>query len=157
MITIAKSACILACAVLLTFTFAAAQTAQSALPPGSPQLISPEELSAALQAPKGEKPIILNVGPSILYMQAHIPGAEYIGAGSSPQGMSSLRTRVKALSHDAQIVLYCGCCPWEHCPNVAPAYAELQKLGFKNVKVLYIANNFGSDWVDKGYPTVKGH
>jgi len=90
-------------------------------------------------------------------MQAHIPGAEYIGATSSSQGLGSLRTRVKTLPHEAQIVLYCGCCPWEHCPNIAPAYAELQKLGFKNVKVLYIANNFGADWVDKGYPSVKGH
>jgi len=24
------------------------------------------------------------------------------------------------------------------------------------VKVLYIADNFGSDWVNKGYPTAKG-
>jgi hypothetical protein len=29
-------------------------------------------------------------------------------------------------------------------------------MGFSNVKVLYVANNFGTDWVDKGYPTVKG-
>ena len=144
-------------ALLLGATFAAAQTAQSGFPPGSSQLISPEELSKAVQAPKSEKPVILNVGPSLLYMQAHIPGAEYIGAGSSAQGLASLRTRVKSLSHDAHIVLYCGCCPWEHCPNIAPAYTALQKLGFKNVKVLYIANNFGADWVDKGYPTVKGH
>jgi hypothetical protein len=28
-------------------------------------------------------------------------------------------------------------------------------MGFSNVKVLYIANNFGTDWLDKGYPTVK--
>jgi hypothetical protein len=25
-------------------------------------------------------------------------------------------------------------------------------MGFTNVKVLYLANNFGADWVDKGYP-----
>jgi len=29
-------------------------------------------------------------------------------------------------------------------------------MGFTNVKVLYIADNFGADWVDKGYPTAKG-
>ena len=143
--------------MLLLSVVSAAQTAQSALPPGSPQLIAADELVNSLQAPTGGKPLILNVGPSILYMQAHIPGAEYIGAGSSSQGMTSLRTRVKSLPRDAQIVLYCGCCPWGHCPNIAPAFAELEKLGFKNVKVLYIANNFGADWVDKGYPTVKGH
>jgi hypothetical protein len=25
-------------------------------------------------------------------------------------------------------------------------------MGFTNVKVLYIAQNFGADWVNKGYP-----
>jgi thiosulfate/3-mercaptopyruvate sulfurtransferase len=130
--------------------------AQSDLPPGSPQLLNPEDLVKLLQAPQGERPLILNVGPSQIYMQAHIPGAEYIGAASSPQGMQALRERVKKLPKSASIALYCGCCPWSHCPNVRPAYNELHKLGFANVKVLYIADNFGTDWVDKGYPTIKG-
>ncbi len=132
--------------------------AQSAndLEPGSAQLISPEDLLKILQSPKSEKPLILNVGPHLLYMQAHIPGAEYIGAGSDAQGIASLHRRVKALPRKTFIVLYCGCCPWSHCPNVHPAYNELHKAGFTNVKVLYIADNFGTDWVDKGYPTIKG-
>ena len=29
-------------------------------------------------------------------------------------------------------------------------------MGFRNVRVLYIANNFGVDWLDKGYPVSKG-
>src|SRR5208283_1177399 len=132
--------------------------AQSAseLPPGSAQLINPEDLVKILQSPKGEEPLILNVGPHLLYTQAHIPGSEYIGAGSDPQGIESLRRRVKSLPHNTFIVLYCGCCPWGHCPNVRPAYSDLHKAGFTNVKVLYIADNFGTDWVDKGYPTAKG-
>jgi hypothetical protein len=48
------------------------------------------------------------------------------------------------------IVLYCGCCPWGRCPNVGPAYKALHDQGFTNVKVLYLANNFGDDWVAKG-------
>ena len=145
-------------ALVFALTLIAAQCsfAQSELPPGSPQLINPEGLVNVLQAPKGEKPLILNVGPSLLYMQAHIPGAEYIGAASSAQGMQSLRNRVKSLPKTASIVLYCGCCPWSHCPNVRPAYNELHKLGFTNVKVLYIADNFGTDWVEMGYPTIRG-
>ncbi len=131
--------------------------AQSAsdLAPGSAQLISPEDLVKILQSTKGEKPLILNIGPHLLYMQAHIPGSEYIGAGSDSQGIESLRRRVKALPHKTFIVLYCGCCPWSHCPNVRPAYNELHKAGFTNVKVLYIPDNFGTDWVYKGYPTIK--
>ena len=156
MIKIVKAAFILVAVLLLSFLTASAQTAQSALPPGSPQLITPEDLVKTLQAKKGTKPLIFNVGPYLLYVQAHIPGSEYLGAASTPQGLASLRDRVKPLSPKTFIVLYCGCCPWNHCPNVAPAYAELQKLGFSNVKVLYIANNIGMDWVDKGYPVAKG-
>ena len=130
--------------------------AQSELSPSSPQVLGTEGLVKILQEPNGEKPIILNVGPSVLFMQAHIPGAEYIGATSTPQGLQALRARVKSLPKTAFIVLYCGCCPWDHCPNVRPAYDELHKLGFSNVKVLYIAHNFGADWVEKDYPTIKG-
>lgn len=126
------------------------------LAPGSAQLIKPEELLKVLQSSGAEKPLILNVGPHVLYMQAHIPGAEYIGAAFTAQGIQSLRNRVKPLPKNKSIVLYCGCCPWEHCPNVHPAYDELHKLGFTSVKVLYIANNIGTDWVEKGYPTIKG-
>jgi hypothetical protein len=28
-------------------------------------------------------------------------------------------------------------------------------LGFTHVKVLYIADNFGDDWVNPGYPVTK--
>ena len=118
--------------------------------------MNPEELVKVLQAPKGEKPLILNVGPYSLFRQAHITGAEYVGAASTPQGLDSLCDRVKTLPHKSFIILYCGCCPWNHCPNVAPAYDALRKLGFSNVKVLYIADNIGTDWVYKGFPTEKG-
>ena len=117
-------------------------------------LIQPAELVKALQSAR-PKPQILNVGPKMLYLQAHIPGAEYIGPGSDPESIKQLHARAQSLSHAALIVLYCGCCPWSHCPNVAPAYSELQRMGFTNIKVLYIADNLGTDWVYKGYPTVR--
>lgn len=126
------------------------------LEPGSSHLISPEDMAKLIQSAKGEKPLVLNIGPYLLYMQAHIPGAEYIGPSSDSQGMEALRKRIKSLSGDKFIVLYCGCCPWSHCPNVRAAYYELQKAGFSRAKVLYIANNLGVDWVYKGYPTIKG-
>ena len=116
--------------------------------------VTPEDLLKQMQT--GKAPLILNVGPQRLYEQAHIKGAEYIGAGSSADGIAKLKDRVKSLPKDAAIVLYCGCCPWDHCPNVDPALAALQQLGFKNVKVMYVAHNIGADWVDKGYPVEKG-
>jgi thiosulfate/3-mercaptopyruvate sulfurtransferase len=145
-----------ALSLVLGLAAATAAFAQSELEPGSAQLVNPEDLLKILQAPNGDKPLILNVGPHLLYMQAHIHGAEYMGPGSDSQGLESLRRRVKALPHSAFIVLYCGCCPWSRCPNVRPAYNQLHKMGFTNVKVLYIADNFGADWVDKGYPTIRG-
>jgi hypothetical protein len=32
----------------------------------------------------------------------------------------------------------------------------LRNLGYSNIRVLYIATNFGADWVNKGYPITKG-
>lgn len=121
---------------------------------GNEALIAPADLVKVLQS-KGPKPLILNVGPWMLFQQAHIPGAEFIGPGVEPQSIEALKKRVKTVSKTQYIVLYCGCCPWLHCPNVEPAYKQLRALGFTNVKVLYIASNLGVDWVYKGYPTTR--
>ena len=118
--------------------------------------ISPEELVKLLPSSGKEKPLLIHVGSHVLYGQAHIPGSEYIGPGSSEAGLQQLRKRVESLPRTKFIVLYCGCCPWGHCPNVKPADDALHEMGFTNVKVLYIADNFGTNWVDKGYPTAKG-
>jgi len=119
-------------------------------------LMQPEELAQMLGASGGAKPLILQVGPHVMFAEAHPPGAEYIGAGAVDSGLQALRDRAKNLKHDQFIVLYCGCCPWIKCPNVNPAYQQLASLGFSNVKVLYVATNFGADWVTKGYPVEKG-
>ena len=68
-------------------------------------------------------------------------------------GSWALRQRVSQLPKDSAIVIYCGCCPWRKCPNIAAAYDALQALGFKNVKVMHIVEDFGTDWADKGFPT----
>lgn len=119
-------------------------------------LIQPEDLVNILKSGKVPKPLIIQVGFHVLYLQAHIPGAEYIGPASSPESIRQLRKRVEPLARTQSIVLYCGCCPWSRCPNVNPAFKELRAMGFKKVKVLYIANNLGVDWVEKGYPIDKG-
>ena len=122
----------------------------------SSRLIGPEDLVKVLQSQAVEKPLVIQVGSHVLYSQAHVVGSEYIGAAASQSGLDQLRKRVERLPRTKFIVLYCGCCPWTHCPNVKPADDALQAMGFQNVKVLYLANNFGADWVDKGYPTAKG-
>ncbi|MGZ4789113.1 MAG: rhodanese-like domain-containing protein [Terriglobales bacterium] len=137
--------------VLLTFPLLAlAQSAQSI---DARHVIEPADLASLLPT---SKPLVFMVGPHTLYAQAHINGAEYIGMTSQPEGIKALRERVQKLPKTRLIVLYCGCCPWDRCPNMAPAFNELQKLGFNNVKALHIAQNFGADWVNKGLPTQKG-
>jgi len=120
------------------------------------RLINIEDLVKILQGPDSGKPLMIDVGSHVLFTQAHIPGSEYIGPAASEPGLQALRKRVESLPRNKSIILYCGCCPWSHCPNVKPAYDALAAMGFTNVKVLYIANNFGTDWVDKGYPVAKG-
>jgi len=142
--------------VLSVFALASASVfAQQAKQIPASRLINPAELVTLLQSSK-QKPLLIQVGSHVLYSQAHIPGSEYIGPASNEKGLQQLRRRVDSLGRSNLIVIYCGCCPWNHCPNIKPADDALQALGFTNVKVLYIANNFGADWVDKGYPVAKG-
>lgn len=115
-------------------------------------LMQPEELVPLLHADAAHKPLIFQVGSHVLYTEAHVPGALYEGPGSQPTGLQSLHKKVASLSRNQFIVLYCGCCPWIHCPNISPAFQELHTMGFTNVKVLYLPNNFGTDWATKGYP-----
>jgi len=134
--------------VVLLSTFAQGQSAKTV---DSKYVIEPTTLVSILL----QKPTILNVGPKAIYAQAHVPGSEYVGMTSQPDGIKALRNRVKTLPKDKLIVLYCGCCPWDVCPNIAPAFNELKTLGFKNVRVVHMARNFGHDWVDMGFPVAK--
>lgn len=133
-----------------------AQAAGQATSIPATRQISPEDLVKLLQSSGKDKPLMIQVGSHVLYTQAHIPESEYIGPASTQAGLQQLRKRVESLPRTKSIVLYCGCCPWSHCPNAKPADDALHTMGFTNVKVLYIADNFGANWVDKGYPTAKG-
>lgn len=119
-------------------------------------LMQPEELVRILKSSTAEKPLLLQVGSRVLYEEAHIPGSEYVGPASTPAGLEKLRQRLQSVARKQSIILYCGCCPWSHCPNIKPAWDLALSMGFSKLKVLYIANNFGADWADKGYPTAKG-
>lgn len=146
---------ILAAVFIAVAAFAQGRPSAATLPPGSPELIQPQELLKTIQS-GGAKPLVLYVGPRFLYAHAHIRGAEFIGPASEPASLAALRKRIAGLAKTSPIVLYCGCCPWEHCPNIRPAFQELQKNGFTAVKALYLATSFGTDWVDRGYPVEKG-
>jgi rhodanese-related sulfurtransferase len=117
-------------------------------------IIQPDELAKELAG--SAKPIVVCVAPHFLYQGAHIPGAVFHGPGSSPDGARDLRQWVQTEPHDANIVIYCGCCPMARCPNIRPALHVLTEMGFTHVKVLWLAKDFHTDWIEKGYPAEKG-
>ncbi len=141
--------------VLLFALISLIQAASQASSIPSSKLMNTEDLLKIVRAGK-EKPLMFQVGSHVLFLEAHIPGSEYVGPASNEAGLKLLRDRVATIPKDKSIILYCGCCPWGHCPNVKPAFEALSSMGFSNVKVLYVPDNFGTDWVDKGYPTAKG-
>lgn len=147
-----RAACVLITALICVASLSSAFGQANSIP--ASRLINPSDLVKVLQS--SQKPLMIQVGSHVLYAQAHVPGSEYIGPASSDVGLQQLRKRVAGLPRHEFIVIYCGCCPWGHCPNVKPADDALQAMGFTNVKILYIASNFGTDWVEKGYPVVKG-
>lgn len=137
---------------LLASSPSAAGDAEKAVPVSV--RIEPKDLVAMLQ--KGPAPLVLQVGSKVLFDEAHIVGAQYAGPTGQPEGLQNLKAHVEKEPHDRLIVIYCGCCPWERCPNIGPAYKELHDMGFTNIEVLHLMNNFGEDWVDKGYPVQRG-
>lgn len=130
--------------------------AASAMSVSQDRLMQPSELVRLLQAGEGGRPVVFQVGSFVMFQQAHIPNSGFAGPGSQANGMILLKKFSAPLRKNQLIVIYCGCCPWNHCPNIGPAYKELHDLGFTNVKALYLAHNFGDDWVAKGYPVEKG-
>lgn len=112
------------------------------------QLMKPEELAKLLtHGDKANDPAIFNIGPS-----GAIKGSIEIGFVNDSKGIKKLETNLKNLPKDKAIVLYCGCCPFEHCPNIRPAFTLLNKKGFKNHLLLDLPKNLKVDWIDKGFP-----
>jgi len=108
----------------------------------------------------GEKnetpPTIVYVGFRTLFAGGHIPGATFHGTASTEQGLAELKKWADAMPRSTNVVIYCGCCPLEKCPNIRPAFAALSEMGFKRLRVLALPTSFAADWADKGYPVQKG-
>lgn len=120
------------------------------------RLLDAEHLARIVSDPHNGSPLILYVGPAVLYKRAHVPGAKGIGPTSEPDGLKNLQREAQTLGRDRELVLYCGCCPWKVCPNVRLAFKTLQDMGFKSVKVLYLPHSFRQDWANKGFPVQQG-
>lgn len=157
-------------AVLLCFLFAALVAVNSrtmrlaALPHAddaddpwsSSQTVQPADLAKELAAPAHpDEPAVVCVGFRPLYQGAHIPHAVFHGAASTEQGLAELKSWAKTIPKATNVVLYCGCCPLAHCPNLRPAFVAMRDMGFTNLRVLILPTDFNTDWIQKGYPTEK--
>lgn len=111
------------------------------------QLMAPSALAQVINTNK-EVPVIISVGPGAI-----IPGS--IDAGMASKGLDKLKEQLQALPKEKKVVIYCGCCPFEHCPNVRPAIETLKEMKFTNYYLLNLPHNIKQDWIDKGYPVAK--
>ena len=119
--------------------------------PWSPeQLLEPADLAQTINDSSAVKPLIISIGPA-----ATIKGSVGVGPGSEAENLAKLEKLLSKEPKDRAIVIYCGCCPFKNCPNVRPAFTKLNELGFKNHKLLNLAKNLKTDWLDKGYPVTE--
>jgi hypothetical protein len=157
MLTIKHKILVIALCMLITGLWASETKAQtSAVAMTSPlnnypwtdsELIEPSVLVAMITKSPANMPVIFNIGAV-----EDIKGAKHIGAVSNAENMKTLKGTVSALPKNTAIVIYCGCCPFTKCPNIRPAFLELQKGGFTNVKLLNMPVNLKTNWISHGYP-----
>jgi rhodanese-related sulfurtransferase len=142
--------------ILVALVGSVGRAADTAYPVTPSDLVTASQLNSQLPAVKAGKIVLIHVGFLTMYKMGHIPGSRYAGAASNAGGLSALKKLVANLPRDQAIVIYCGCCPWDDCPNIRPAFQALKEMGFSNLKVLDIPARLGDDWTAKGYPIVKG-
>jgi thiosulfate/3-mercaptopyruvate sulfurtransferase len=139
--------------VLLPFALTRAQN--SADPWTAAQTVQAADFAKELVGGKST-PTVLFVGFQRLYSAGHIKGAQFHGSGGSAEGLAEIKKWAGPLARSTNLVIYCGCCPMERCPNVRPAFAALREMGFTNVRVLILPTSFAVDWAEKGLPYDKG-
>jgi thiosulfate/3-mercaptopyruvate sulfurtransferase len=111
------------------------------------QLLAPADLAFVINNPTSKKPVIISVGPGAL-----IKGSLDMGPVHEKENLEKLKQQLSRLPKDADIVIYCGCCPFEHCPNIRPAFILLNEMKFSNTRLLNLEHNIKTDWVAKGFP-----
>ena len=65
-------------------------------------------------------------------------------------GGGHARAILNKLDKNTEIVLVCGCCPFEHCPNIRPSFELMTEMKFTNQKLLNLSHNLKVDWINKG-------
>ncbi len=120
---------------------------QQAEPRTKQQLLEPADLAKTLNDSKSPQPIVYSVGP-----QAIIKNSIDIGPGKEKDNLKKLKEQLSKLPKNVDIVIYCGRCPFDKCPNIRPEFQLLNDMKFTNQKLLSLQTNVKVDWFNKGYP-----
>ena len=110
-------------------------------------LMSPASLAAMIKNSKASKPVIFNIG-----VVENIKGARNMGGASEKENLDRFKKGLSTIPKTSTVVVYCGCCPFDRCPNIRPAFTALKAAGFKKGKLLNLPTNIKVDWINKGYP-----
>src|SRR5699024_6387322 len=105
-------------------------------PWNSSQLMAPKALSDMISAHQTKDLLILSVGPEAL-----IKGSVDIGPAHEPAHLQKLKDYLKNVPKDKEVIIYCGCCPFDKCPNIRPAFNVLTTMGFRNARLLNLSRN----------------
>jgi thiosulfate/3-mercaptopyruvate sulfurtransferase len=134
------------------------QTPRAAADPWSAsQLVEPADFARELAAAKPDSRLrIVYVGFRTLFEGGHVPSATFHGTASTEAGLASLKAWAASLPRSTDVVIYCGCCPFDRCPNIRPAFVLFRDLGFTHLRVLALRTSFAADWAGKNYPMEKG-
>ena len=76
-----------------------------------------------------DKPIVVCTAPPFMYRTGHVPGAVLHGPTIEPAVIRQLTEWAQTLPRTTNLVIYCGCCPLSHCPNLRPAYTRAEGTG----------------------------
>ncbi len=117
---------------------------------------APADLAARIADVQSGKLAVLHVGRATLFQGQRIPGSNHAGDASTPAGQKSLLALLRALPSSTPAILYCGCCPLDHCAFIRPAEEAARASGRAKTFVLDLQTNFDRDWVAKGYPVARG-
>ena len=131
--------------MFLWFGFLSAQTSSN--PWTTDQLQDPEALANILRNSKVQQPFIFNIGP-----MENIKGATLIGPAKDKNNLARLKQALVSVPKDKTVIIYCGCCPFKNCPNIRPAFELLKEMKFTKPRLLNLAHNLKSNWIDAGFP-----
>lgn len=129
---------------------------QESEPWSESQLMEPVKLAQMLNDPSEQgNQLILAVNPDGMYglpYEGGIKEARWFGPTEKEKYLKDLKEFLQQLDQDENIVIYCGCCPFDKCPNIRPAFSLLNSMGFTKHKLLNMPKNIKENWIDKGYP-----